>query len=356
MTQIATYDESVGAGRRVFGRQPAAKDEIDAYISDKSLTHDDIIAKLSNSQWLTQIIIDAHRNELYKFVSAPYLATSFDHDVKRDCYFFHYVQLLYIIADDKLDNFLSTEITTFECAHAEKTYRIALSRSPSLRNEGELSLFFKIDNTVLYTITFTIVPGYAVGLKERRTILLSRMQGARGMLQQIRESTKALKEVSPQAALLAAFNGIAKALGLEHIAGVCSTNQLSYCEGRKDLFNQAYDQFFFSVGARGPSNGFFYLDVPIPQKPLSMVKRGHRLRTKAKQKLKALISEDAFRSFANVIDKNFLERKERTRIVREKYHEMMEYTRSLEAELARLNAERDDLRTGRARPSKDNNT
>jgi hypothetical protein len=65
-----------------------------------------------------------------------------------------------------------------------------------------------------------------------------------------------MSEISPHAVLVAALQGIAEAIDVRTVAGVCAANQLSYKESEAELFDRVYDQFFRSIGANGPNNGW----------------------------------------------------------------------------------------------------
>ncbi|HMK89945.1 MAG TPA: DUF535 family protein [Methylocystis sp.] len=349
MGGIVTREEVIDFYASVFGRQPASETVIENYLVDTRSVRD-LTRKIAHSQELRRSILDDWRTPVYEYEGALYLDLSLDEKLKRDCFFFHHAQVFTMFKRDRIDLILSGELRLFRHEQRGRVLSIVLSRSNEARREGELSLLFKFNEFTIYTFSFSIVPGYAVGLDDERTLLLSRIQGVRATGHLVREATKALKEVAPPAALLAALSGVAKAFGLQHIVGVCATNQLCYREELKSLFNKTYDQFFACVGARGPLDGRFYLDAPVPEKPLRLVKQGHKLRTKAKQKLKANVSESVFGAVQAALDCRFLERVAKTDAAREKSQELEKENAELgannallAAEMARLKEEREKL-------------
>jgi uncharacterized protein VirK/YbjX len=144
-----------------------------------------------------------------------------------------------------------------------------------------------MNGAVLYVVSFTIVPGYVVGVEDRHAILISRMQGAKGRAPEIYQATKQINDISPQAVLLAVLQGIATALELRSIAGVSAECQSSFTELNATRFAQTYDQFFSSLGALALKDGFYHLSLPLTEKPLNLIKPGHRKRTRIKRQVKA---------------------------------------------------------------------
>jgi hypothetical protein len=108
-------------------------------------------------------------------------------------------------------------------------------------------------------------------------------------------------EISPRAVLIAALQGIAEAIDVRTVAGVCATNQLSYKESEAELFDRVYDQFFRSIGATGPSNGFYFFGVPLPDK---LIGPGHRRRKQLKREFKKEISKSICMSWHNLVGVN----------------------------------------------------
>jgi uncharacterized protein VirK/YbjX len=250
--------------------------------------------QLAQRHDLIASLLAAYGVHRHNFDEMAYLCSTLSRGsrpVRVDCFYYNYAFLLTAFSPSNFAKIADEEISLFEHSHDDHIYRIVLALAPSARHEGEIALLFKRDNEPLYLVSFNIVPGHALGLQAESAILLSRMQGMKGMFPQIRQATKDFKEVSPQAALVAALDGLAQSLGLEHIAGISAPNLFCYREERSESLRHGYDLFFASLGARGPIDGFFHLDTPIPQKRLNLVKQGHRLRTKAKHKLKHGITE-----------------------------------------------------------------
>jgi tetratricopeptide (TPR) repeat protein len=195
-------------------------------------------------------------------------------------------------------------VTLYESFDQQSVYTVTIQISHDINNEGELSLYFRSNGDPLYVISFTIIPGYVIGLSDRHTLLISRMQGRKGKFQEIRLATKEMNEISPQAVLVAALQGIAKAIDCQHIGGVCAISQVSYDEQNADLYERVYDRFFSDIGATDAKNGFYVLSMSAPEKPITLVKPGHRLRTRLKRKNKADLSESVFLAWQKFVCAN----------------------------------------------------
>ena len=109
---------------------------------------------------------------------------------------------------------------------------------------------------------------------------------------------KVLADVAPNALLLSALQGIGTALGIEEMASVSSTLQSVYREEIANRLQRAYEDFFGELGIEKNEKGFLVTSLPIPEKPMTEIKSGHKLRTKEKRALKLEIkatSLDLFR-------------------------------------------------------------
>jgi uncharacterized protein VirK/YbjX len=187
------------------------------------------------------------------YLGRPYLARSFNEAEKNRCRFFNASFVVSAFRGRLINRFLSRGIWLYDDEIDGASIRIVLCVTPDQKHEGELSAAFFLDGRALYILGFNFIPGSVVGLPDPETILIVRMQGSQGVYAEIREATKALSDVSPQVALLAAIDGVAQALGLRHVVGVSGEN----CLGRKDElplepFLKSYDEFFLRPWRRRP--------------------------------------------------------------------------------------------------------
>jgi uncharacterized protein VirK/YbjX len=240
-------------------------------------------------QSLTRFI-EAYPQTLHKILHGEHIARTLTRRNKADSFRNHYVFLYETVSPETFDAMLFREVTLYECCYGDTLYSITIQASRERLNEGEMSLYFHANGASLYILSFTIVPGQVLGLVDRQAFLISRVQGTPGRFQDIYQATKDIHEVAPQAVLMAALQGIAETIGVRNMAGISGTNQACYEARIGAVFEQAYDQFFTSLGAVPHSTGLYLLSVPFPQKPLNLIKPGHRPRTKLRRKLKSEIA------------------------------------------------------------------
>jgi hypothetical protein len=191
-----------------------------------------------------------------------------------------------------LGRVLHQDVTVFEVLQAGARAHMTLGYSKDFEKEGELSLHLIVDGAPVFVLSFTVVPGWVVNSSAADVLLISRLQGVRGYYSQIRLVTKALHDVAPAALLLAALAGFATTFGINEIAGVCATRQSSYTSELANFYEDAYDDFFVELGLERNSANFFVSKIPLNEKPLTSVKRGHKLRTKKKREFKRLVAEN----------------------------------------------------------------
>jgi uncharacterized protein VirK/YbjX len=229
----------------------------------------------------------------FKYLDDSYLARGLTQSARAAALANHYEYLHATFSENFLRRILLDQVTLWDESVEACHYRIALGYTPPpFDAEGELSLFFQADDVVIYVLSFTVVPGWITGLQARHALLVSRVHGVRGSFEQIRQARKVLEEVNPPVALVAALQGIAEALRIQHISGICSTNQRCYSDANSIVFKAAYDDLWNSLGATKSASNFFQIPLPLQEKPLNLVKRNHRARKKSKRQLKRLIAEE----------------------------------------------------------------
>jgi uncharacterized protein VirK/YbjX len=228
-----------------------------------------------------------------KWLRPNYLATGFSELQRAKCFMFHYHFMMDVFGETFLDDlfFGSVEIWARDIDGAR--HSIAIKQSRTSLVEGELSLEFQVDALCLYTVSFTIAPADLAGAGDEGQVLISRVQGSWGLWPQIKQATRRMKDVSPSFALIAALQGLASATGIHRLGGVSALYQPARASTYKSDFDQAYDQFFRSLGAEPLDDRLFSACLPLAEKPMTEVKPGHRIRTRAKRAIKHEIAEAA---------------------------------------------------------------
>lgn len=222
----------------------------------------------------------------FKYLTHGYLARSFTVAQRAACFTHHYQTLHNILPRPFLMRILSRDITIVSVREAGTRFSVTFGLSRSHDKEGELSLNLEVDGTTVFIMSFTIVPGKVIQSSSPDVLLITRIQGVKGCYKQISLVTKALHDVAPGGMLLAALQGIGDALGIRTVACISGVDQNSYCKEYDASFMTAYDNFFSERGLDKNAAGFFVADIPIKEKPLALIKQGHKLRTREKREFK----------------------------------------------------------------------
>jgi uncharacterized protein VirK/YbjX len=228
----------------------------------------------------------------WKFLIRDYLVRGFSTGKRADCFLHHYKRLHSTMSADLLQRTLYRKVTVSEARCDSIDLEISLCFSRPFEKEGELSLNLHVDGVVVFVLSFTIIPGSVVESESEEVLLISRLQGTNGYYPQIRAATKALHNVAPAALLLAALHGFAKAFGIDRMAGGSAVRQASFTEQLSGFYKSAYDDFFSEIGVSKNASGLFLSSIPPEGKPMSSVKRGHRIRTREKRQFKRQLAED----------------------------------------------------------------
>lgn len=225
-----------------------------------------------------------------KCLFQEYLAQDLSVQQSVACFVHHYRRLRGALPDYTLQRLLKNDVVLHQAAYRGHKITLAIAISKRCDKEGELSLLLSVDDVVVLTLSFTIVPGYVVGLNATESILISRIQGAPGCYpHRIRLATKALRGVLPRLLLFSALEGVAMGMGIENIAAVPSTRQSSFINVLARYFGKSYDRFFIELGMNTTDSGFFAAAIPLSGKALSEVKRSHRSTTKRRRAVRSYV-------------------------------------------------------------------
>jgi uncharacterized protein VirK/YbjX len=229
---------------------------------------------------------------LFKYLTHDYMARSMSVQARAACFVHHYRRLYTELPDGMLRRVLLDEVPLLEMPDAGCWFSITMGLSKPWDKEGELSLNMRVNGQLAYVLSFSVVPGWVVGSMAPEVMLIGRLQGERGGKQLIAMASKSMCDVAPAAALLAALEGVGEALGVYAVASVRAEDQTSYREFFRENFLSAYDNFFAALAVPLNEKGFFLTSIPVPEKPMSAIKRGHKIRTKAKREFKRRIAAE----------------------------------------------------------------
>jgi len=226
----------------------------------------------------------------YKYLGKEYLARGLSIAQRASCQLHHFRYLQARCSPSMLRAIVSRGVMVYETATEGKTYRIAMGMVSPFFFEGDMFLEFFGEDRSLFSLCFTIVPGHIVGSEGADVLLVARLQGARGCHAELAAAAKDMNDVSAASLLMAALQGVAEAFGIDEVAGVTTANQRSYVEENAASFKRTYDDFFLSLGIAVNQAGFYHSRLPLPEKPLELVKANNRLRTKKRRALKRQIA------------------------------------------------------------------
>lgn len=229
-----------------------------------------------------------------KYLTRDYLVRGLSTTERAACFSHHYQRLMRLFPRPSLRLILYRDMVLVEKLSGEHRFCVRLSFERIQVREGELSLALHVDDEIVYTLQFTIVPGWVVQSSAAEVFLISRIQGMKGCYSQVRLVTKAFFEVAPPALLLAVLQGVAQVCGIEEMACVSAESQFCFTPDCADSFRAAYDEFWLELGATRISRNFFLCSIPPREKPLDAIKNGHKLRTRKKREIKRQIADNVF--------------------------------------------------------------
>ena len=287
---VVTRSEAAEIYAALLGHSPENDDIVDKLLA-RAASVKDFISGLVTSEDYRGEMIRSYRPPQYRLDAGPYFAKSLSDQTRRAIFCFHYMKMFEIFDNDTVRR-LAKGVPLWQARTDHRAYDVTLTVTPMHQWEGELSLLFRVDGSNLFTFSFNLVPGRLLNATGACALLLTRMQGVLGVPVHARQAARDLKGVAPQAALMAALDGVARALQIGEVIVVSAANQIHFKPEREAMFRQAYDDFMRTMGAAvdGP---FFRLRSPMPAKPLSEVNPQHRQRARGRQDFRARIAATA---------------------------------------------------------------
>jgi uncharacterized protein VirK/YbjX len=231
----------------------------------------------------------------FKFLHERYLWQAAPTEVKVRCLLNNYGFLKSTLKSDSLREMIAGQTyTVFDRMAGDFRFTIVFCMASNpVYLEGEMSLLFKVNTELAFTLSFTIVPGDIVGSSAKHAILISRLQSPKGANVTFRIVSKALHGITPAKALMDAVQGVAQAFQISELFGLSGRLQSAYAEAYAPLYLSAYDEFFRSHGMTKVGDAFFRGIVPLEQKPVTeaITKATNRSRGKHRRELRKQIFE-----------------------------------------------------------------
>lgn len=236
----------------------------------------------------------------FKYLAPHYIARCLTLAERSACFLYHHRRMYASLPDQVLRQILLGEISVHEIIQDNTRYRFTVGLSRPCDKEGEFSLNLQVDDEIVFVLSFTIVPGWVVKSAAREVLFLTRIQGTPGCFPKIKMASAALHDVNLNGLLFAALQGFAAAFDINEIAASCAADQTSYDEEFAAIFERAYDEFYLDLGMAKSEAGIFFGTIPIEGKPLELVKKNHRSRTRDQRRFKQEI-QSAFACFFSQI-------------------------------------------------------
>ena len=218
-----------------------------------------------------------------------YLSRALSVNDKFNVLVHHYGFLNNNFSERQLALLLKSGIECYKENDGENEYQIVLTSSAFLEIEGSLTMFLKVDNIKIASLSFSFAPGEIFGIEADNIIHISCLQRFGKQIKNIEKAKKHFGDILPAFILLKSIEAFACFLGVEQFVGICVENQLSF----KDVndhgkYYAAYDEFWKINGGQ-LINGSYVIPCPIPQKDILSIKQTHRNRVRRKrQKLNSI--------------------------------------------------------------------
>ena len=222
----------------------------------------------------------------------PYLGNHLTQTERAAILIDHYSFLPTRVGSGFFKQIVEGRLLLWEHVVEAKTCRIWLRFSRACHDEGDLELFFELEDDCVYTLACSIGPAHVAGLTSKRAIFIGRVQGKRDGLLVIREATRLCQDIAPAVLLLAAVEGLALQLGIDHLVGIAGSEHVQAAKfARPDGLVRSYDDFWIVSGGRQLERNMYDLPVPFAEKPILEVKRHHRSRTLRKRAFRKHVSQ-----------------------------------------------------------------
>jgi uncharacterized protein VirK/YbjX len=202
-----------------------------------------------------------------------------------------------------LNQIFKTGLVCWKVVKDSSVFEIKLLSNTPFENEGSLSFLFTMDDVILYRLAFTFCPGKKFGLVDEQVAFVSRIQGAKGNLENISKASKDLNDNFPPTLLISSLEGFLLSLGIKKIVGIHSVNQVSYSYSVNDHigFHKNYDEFWETFESIKINRGDYLLSLPLTYKTITLIRSKHRNRTINKRKIRQEISRKVYFYFMEKI-------------------------------------------------------
>ncbi len=163
--------------------------------------------------------------------------------------------------------------------------------------EGDLTLELLVNETMIYRLSFSFVPGPVLGMDDHHVLLIGGSQGVQGTADHTRRIARQNSEIPPSGLLLTGLRAIAEALDITTLAGVAAASQ-SVVHAAPDLHRNAYDDLW--VTHHGTlRNGIFIM--PVKPTDDAVIEGSHRARTRRKRRYRQSLQAEFVSLFSRYL-------------------------------------------------------
>lgn len=115
----------------------------------------------------------------YAIYLFSYISKSLKVDEKLKILTYHYSFLRSIFPTNKLKELFKNGIELYKERSDNDEFSVTLTSSGLLEFEGSLSLFFTVNGTKVFTLSFSFAPGSVYGVKDKTIVYVSCLQGVK---------------------------------------------------------------------------------------------------------------------------------------------------------------------------------
>jgi uncharacterized protein VirK/YbjX len=229
----------------------------------------------------------------YKYLYRPYLVQSLSKKQRLEALDHHYRFLAERVKSDFFSRIYDGEYELWQDSQGDCSSTMTLSFPVDWEHdyEGDLLLNFNCNGERIYSLTFSIVPGHAIGLAVDRLILVTAIQGAAGMAERIKLVKESYGDLSPPMLLLSGIEGVALSMDIPLLGGIGLDQQVQKQTWGSDRFMFDYDQFWKQAIGERTEGAYYVRKIPEELRPLEEIKGKHRKKTLLRRRIKASIRE-----------------------------------------------------------------
>jgi len=267
----------------------------DESVAEMIIRHFEVVRILNNSS--AGALIKRYPNYVNKYVT-EYLVKDFSKKSRREILKYHHQYLIEHAVESFYERILQCRPVLWDELIDENRYAVSISFNHQWHSEGDLSLTLDKNDTPLYELSFTIVPGYIAGCAAAQALMIGRVQGRKGQADEIRSAMRACHRIMLPQLLMIAVQSIAKTLMIDTIGGVSNEEQLAKARNDSLEFFFDYDSFWETFSAKKNVAAIYEISVPFHEKPVEQIRTKYRNRARQKRRFKNHIAASVSATFA----------------------------------------------------------